>query len=771
MGLFSSKKKTLVDTAVMRVVEDKMVPDSVLRAILQTNIDGSDVVENLRANLLSGGFRNFERMYRWAAKPGNYHYGLPDVTLLNSNQGNDRVQPIIEAEIGESITLDYVRYRPANHAHLAWKKLTEEYGFLAGTNDLSNLSAEKTEALGQQEEGNEITIKVSITKITSTYNEDPDSPPEASSISNWTGDTSLPEIPEGLDSGLGWLYGGSNYHWVDEVRYGPGELDGAIIEYQWRDENDEAHTDTLNFSFNYDGEQEFFHARYSYEHSTLGTQRGYWFYDPSEERHAELDTLFDPRSLSYANPGTYFPFAIFRRDKDNRASENKIGTAEYDSTKELLKFIDVDFAELGAQIHENPDVQDVAQAVMMMAVPLTTEDQIELDYLHRYFKRLIGQLPREATTSVTELMPPRAQNNYSSTQLNEVASHAIVIKDADFEVNLSFEHLSATLKRGTIGEIGEFTNTLEIHEMIENWFELPPGTTFRRRIIRKQIYPGLFEEVVISDPKTRYQITRKKGVNGFADDERLLIPLDYNITRNMPTSDKEDLYYRSLHLVFNSAVVTKTKWYETKIFQTILVVVAIAITIYTLGQTWQAAVAAAGVGAATSAVVVIFIQLILQQMLIGFVLKLAFAQLVELIGVELAFLVAVVLAVYGMSKGFNAVGVEKATADNLLNASTGLTSAIDADIQKGVAELIDEQGEFQLFAEAKNTELEEANALLDNNTVINPYEFVGREPTVYPNEAPTDFYNRTTHIGNPGVLSLQIIENFVDISIKLPQLN
>ena len=43
-------------------------------------------------------------------------------------------------------------------------------------------------------------------------------------------------------------------------------------------------------------------------------------------------------------------------------------------------------------------------------------------------------------------------------------------------------------------------------------------------------------------------------------------------------------------------------------------------------------------------------------------------------------------------------------------------------------------------------------------------------PLIIWGEKPDDFYNRTVHSGNVGVLGLDAIESFCDIRLKLPEI-
>ncbi|OZB40381.1 MAG: hypothetical protein B7X50_08605 [Alishewanella sp. 34-51-39] len=78
--------------------------------------------------------------------------------------------------------------------------------------------------------------------------------------------------------------------------------------------------------------------------------------------------------------------------------------------------------------------------------------------------------------------------------------------------------------------------------------------------------------------------------------------------------------------------------------------------------------------------------------------------------------------------------------------------------------------EFSLIADQKWAELEEVKNLLGKENLLDPFEFIGKEPRVIFGESPDQFYNRTIHSGNIGVLALDANSSFIDISLTLPKL-
>ena len=84
------------------------------------------------------------------------------------------------------------------------------------------------------------------------------------------------------------------------------------------------------------------------------------------------------------------------------------------------------------------------------------------------------------------------------------------------------------------------------------------------------------------------------------------------------------------------------------------------------------------------------------------------------------------------------------------------------ELQRDFNVLKKEADDFQLFVKEEQKKLDEANKLLENSNWMTPLIIFG--------EKPHDFYQRTVHSGNIGVLGLDAISEFVDVSLQLPKL-
>ena len=78
-------------------------------------------------------------------------------------------------------------------------------------------------------------------------------------------------------------------------------------------------------------------------------------------------------------------------------------------------------------------------------------------------------------------------------------------------------------------------------------------------------------------------------------------------------------------------------------------------------------------------------------------------------------------------------------------------------------EVIGLQEDYQELVTQQSTLLENAEKLLEQQTLLSPFLVFG--------ESCSDYFNRTAHSGNIGVLGLDAITNYCDVALTLPKLS
>lgn len=758
MGLFSSKKKHYVDTQVTRVIPDEMIPNAIHTALAKALFHGTDIVDSLQDAALNGPHRKFERFYNYADS-GEYYYGLPAAIIQSNTAGYGLAKEAIEDEVGQEVFIEYMHFRPLNNLHAGWKWITENWGYNHDDNRLESPSYLM---------GRNVYLKKMVAVTQAAVGQGPEPSSQGNyGISPGAGFTMFRPMLDALNAldaeDLARIELLKTLHYKQEVRIGEDELES--VEIHWVTEHDDGSEWTgfhvVDLS-SYDTDQEYYQAKYTYTTEEEEIITAYWIYDIHTGAHPELDRVFtNPATIE---PGTYFPFVAFVNSSGNRGSDAVVGTPQFETTKKLMNFLGLDFKQMADEIYSGEDSEDIEQAAMIMAVPINSQDQVDIEYLCRYFENLADNLPLDvvAHDQIKELT---TQNGGPDI------CYKVNVTDLDLDMTISFDMITVKLYAGQADEEHgkEFAN-LEIEEAIELLGNpLEGAAPLKSRVLRRQLSPQVYQEIVVRNPMVRYTIYKNLGAEGGFDDERCLIPLDRDISKKMPVLKQQKLYYRSLYLVFNSHVVVKQKWWQSGAFKAILVVVAIVITVYSLGTTWQAAVAAAGVGATTSAIVAVFIQMILINILQGLAISVALSYVVEVIGAEWGFYLAMVAAMVGGYKAYQAGNlVSGSTASNLLTASAGLSDASAKKYAADMGELYQEQAEFNLLQDQKWDELAQLRKALDPGIHVDPFEFIGREPMLIMGESPTSYINRSIHAGNVGVSGPNIIQNFVEFSLRLP---
>ena len=737
MGLFSSKKKTYVGTSVMRVLEDDAITDtmqvSVIQAILKDEDISMRVLENMQNTI---GIRA-ERMYSWAKK--NYIYGLPSGKLVSTQEGVEQSQDVLTSIESQPVVVEYSHLAPANRLHVAWMRLISQYGYNPVTNEISVLSAQK----GTQVLLDDIRIEIPSSELSSL---------PAETLEQW-----------GLAAVSGYqpYRGPSN----DTLRYiyqpskvlsignaGPSQQQ-ARITYSWIGPSRVTSSLVISLA-DLDQDDDYLHVKYS-----IPEQTKYWMYKIGAGTYPSLDSLYNvPPDTS----GTFFPFIFFRH---NKSKLNEAGFGEgYRDNKKMCDIMKLDYDVVLDGIHENPDIDDVTQAVMTFAVPPNPSSQSEKRYLFDFFSEqfLYQDQPIKDSYSPDVF---NLNNKLSGNNTTLTTKHVIVIQDQLFKMSLGFNQIYKKIKAGVIGPKGHYTSSYgTVNEAVK--VEDETGNTItqsypvRVYTYRSQISARYYQEVEVRGLATEYHISGNYTTLGDDADDILLVPVDRSISQSYTMGDREELYSRALHFVFNSMVVVKVKWYQSGFFKFLLTAVMLVIAAYTFGATALGqSLLAYSIGMTTFQAVVLTAITGLFSAIAAYYAVQVF---VKAVGPEIALLLAVVAALAGMYLAFNTGSIAGAPwAQDLLKLSNGLSSQTGNAIQDELTNLIEVQSEFSKQMEAQMKLLETAQDLLEPSQLLHPFTIFG--------ESPTDFYNRTVHSGNIGTMAISSITSYVDLSLTLPK--
>ena len=724
MGIFSSKYVTQVGTSVTRVIEDDALPNSIKTGSLKAFFKDGELTEYILEEMVSSIGLRAERMYNYAES--HYVHGLPTGEIYSSTQGRAQVEAIIEAAEGQQVLMKYSNFGPANTMHIGWMKLVSQYGYNPLTNELPVLSAQKGKTVYLEDmvvvvpESEFATLKPDSLEFWGSSPKDGYTPVRQATSVN-SGFSPIVKSAAATEMHLR-----VTYTWGDNTLQSQSQSQSATL--------------TISIA-DYDPEADYFHAKYEVNGLTK-----YWIYKNDTGVYPTLDAVFTDAPVVSSS---YFPFAYFRYGKQS-VIQNKT-TDAYKTSKKMVDFLGMDYDLVAEAIDENPDIGDVEQAMLVMAVPAVSNNEIECKYLFDYFDNL-----HYTTDGNTSIPVERARSRIFRTA---VPRKSIVIQDNQFKMALQMSGIYKRLVAGSIGAIGTCTSAFltesveyEVADADTGVISLVPSVS-KKHVYKKQIATGLYEEVSVTDLQMVYWVYGGYTTTGDETDSILLIPIDKTISSEYQFSERELLYARSLHFVFNSRVVTKVKWYQTGVFKVLLVIVAAVISLYDGGWTLATILTAAGIQALILTIVI--------TLLVGELFAVVFRLFVKVFGADVALILAIVAVLYGGYRMMSHGSVAGAPfASELLMISNGLTREA---LNSKMSDLMGEAEEFRLLAEEKNALLEKAEDLLDNTSFLSPFVIFG--------EKPEDFYNRTVHSGNIGIVGINAISYYVDVALTLPKLN
>lgn len=729
MGIFSSKYKTTVGTSVTRVIEDENLPDSIRSGAARSIMLADDqMIENTMDELGNSLGMRVNRMYEYGKRA--YAHGIPSDNLIDTKSGEEVLKMVLEEDFGP-ITIDYQHFGPLNNLHYGWMKMQDQYMYDPATN-------------GYVRNG----LHYKLTDMVVVVQEATLAEMENGSLSQWG------RSPRGGETHLRPDTGNLASH-------SPFETDSTAVTDYLRvtgtRQNPAGVIVSDSFTIPVAG-VDLVADYHQVKFKNSNGQIHYWLYRSGAGDFPGLDAVY---ATEHSGSGTYLPWAYFRFDKTSTV-KNK-NTNEYKTSKKLVNYLGMDYDSIGIAIDENPDIADVEQAIMMMAVPASSVDPMDVRYLFDFFDSMYQRTGGELAGPSWRLDNTRTLlGGLMDSLKNELK--AIVIQDKKFKLTLNWRRIVKAKRPGRFGpkgshEGGYGVNIEQVDGFTINGEPVELKSDVNYHVYRRQITDSMYEEIRVEGLVSKYYIYGDHYETADENEDILLIPLDRAICDTYSIPDREILYARSMHYVFNSRVVTKIKWYQRGAFKVLMVIVAVVIAIWFPPAGAGSLAAALGV---TTAVGIAMVSIALS-MIISFVAGLALKLFVKLVGGKLALILAVIIAIYAGAKAFNAGSIQGAPfAQELLQLSTGLTNAAGNKFMEDIRDLQYDYEQFMDIIETEQEKLDKAKMELTYNNYLSPEIIFG--------EKPEDYYNRTVHSGNIGTLAIDAVSSYVDIALTLPKL-
>lgn len=752
MGLFSTKKKYTVNVTVQPVFEDQQIPTSALTGVIRGILQDEDIVPTVLDELTQSiGIRAMAAMDN-AQKKG-YSVGIPQAQVATYIQAKAEVISAIEANIGRKINVEYYYMGPLNSMHFGWQYCHDALGYKAGTNELEGLFASTG-------------FKCYLTDMKATYlREDFDWMLETNDTGMLTqlgpSPTSgfRPSAPFNTLSGMG-QYAAQPAYEVSDV----ATEDYVTIQYEFKDADGTFVTRGITASMAaFDNTSDFHMCRYT---DSAG-KTGFFTYQHNSGTYPAIDQAY---ALQYSQFGTYFPWCYFRI-----YNEDVYEVESATSINQMRAWCDqlgVSFDQLYDGVHADPDVDDVEQSILLMAIAPGNTNQACREYLFKHFSALHSNaLPQ------VQLDPSLQGKLNAFTSSPSQMQH---IQDNRFAMSFQFSGISRRRIPGRIGRTRSYNSYFGILSQdsqayltqtpvgtgVDNAFLQQPGWVYQH-----QVTDAMYEEVIVYGLRVNYEVHRKKGFAAGGQDPELLIPLDRAIVRTMSVPAREQLLCRALTMMVNTVIVYKAPWYASTGFKIVLLLIAVVLTIITGGAAWQSIVAAYGVG--LTALTLTVLTIIVKAVIVSYGVKL-FAKAV---GPKLALVIALAAVLYGNTASAT-TGLTSAWAETLVSVGTALVKEAGALSQQQIAAGIkDITEDAEAFAEWGNDQLDglsdKMQALGLNPVIVglSAFDVVKMGPQLVLGESPTGYYDRTVHAGNIGTVSFDMTENYVAVSTMLPTFN
>ena len=534
-----------------------------------------------------------------------------------------------------------------------------------------------------------------------------------------------------------------------------------------------------------------------------------------------MDALFNTGSSG----GEYLPFIPFRHESTFLSNSYKPDV--YAQAKSAYKKATGQrFDNLVEQIKDNPDLKEIDFAYIFFGPSLNTVDKASRRYIFAYLKYLAGG----------QLIGSNALNSWVSDQMNivdekvtwqewyqtqfanppgspllgnspfrpgltGVPGNSVIIEDrgpakTNFKIEISWH--SITQSEGTgVGRPGAKKGDV--------WFTFANGQTINLSgyTVEEaenlkidtieayyQVTDNHWQKLIVVGLKHTNHIYNGKSVVITAaqalvdtDESGFLVPIQYDIFREMSLVDSTQMSTQCVNIVFNCYQIVKKKWYQRGFFKVLLVIAIVVITVVTGG------VGAASVGllganatigmalgfAGLAATIAGAIANMVAAMLLT---KLITAASMELFGDKIGAIVAAIASVVAIQVGSMMQAGNSLAASwsslmeplNLLaltnavgNGYAGFMQADTMEIMNKTREAADDFRKQTLDLQARYAE-----EFGYGNAQFNPMSLtqVGHDFFTETSEA---FLNRTLLTGSDiASMSGDMITNFVELTLRNP---
>jgi hypothetical protein len=391
--------------------------------------------------------------------------------------------------------------------------------------------------------------------------------------------------------------------------------------------------------------------------------------------------------------------------------------------------------------------------------------------------------PKKTTWDVTKSTLNQAFKTYKVTNVTDDI-------DGEYSQTFSYATVTKTTTLGIIGSVGHYVKTLKAFSTTSS-LDTALLPNFDTVSVSKQITLTEYETYTIYGMTTVNRVNYEDG--GYKDIKNtvsigvkdvnkkgtFVVPLFKNITKEMNDLIEERFLSDSLILYVQTINEIQLEWFQSDFFKwliiIIVIIIVIVVTIFSGGTASPYAIyVAQGIIAALYATAIIVIQQIVIAVVISLILKAMIAILTPLIGVEAAAALTAIVAVAIMlytGYGDAEFLADLPWAEVLLKTGACIVntvaSALDFENTQELLKLTAEMAGFTTYAGLVTKELDKGMDLL--GTPIENLLYSTVNSLFIVKETPNDFYHRTIHQGNVGIMSIDAVSSYTHNKLLLPK--
>jgi len=446
--------------------------------------------------------------------------------------------------------------------------------------------------------------------------------------------------------------------------------------------------------------------------------------------------------------------------ENNVSINNDLLSPEYLTTYELLRKVGINLDTILNSIHDNPDIDLISDVFILFGLNVYTDTVHGKQLLFLLFNNLFTNLAIDITT-YNNADYPKPANTYH-------------VQEQNYNTLVRYNYITRTLDiLGTVCPLGECTvsHTILPNEPIvvdEETDEETGGDILSYMTIQYQITETTYHELKVHG---LYMVTSivsiatgeaKTKLVALSEDEaernNFILPVSHNMIDSFELTEEQDLIYETLHLVIYAQDSQYLEWYETPRFIGLVDVAFKALAIFSL---------ISGSGNLST-----FLWELGKTLLIQAALDAVLEDILEDIEPDDVDARNTAVTLHAIGTFYNWGGGRDGLsfADQLLVGVSSVGQSAAIDIADQFETLNEDFADLNSTYEDQQDELDAIQAGLDpySDSDLEVYDVL-QVVENNPYESPTEFYSRTVHTGNPGVLALSQIESYVDNALKLPE--